>query len=58
MAYALKRWAIRPWTKKALYDFIGPPLVDHFMEVCGFTKDEAMLAVGYFREYFLPKGIF
>ena len=58
VAYALEKMGHPPLDQKTLYDFIGPPLVDHFMEVCGFTKDEAMQAVGHFRAYFTPQGIF
>ena len=58
VAYALEKMGRPPLDQRTLYNFIGPPLMDNFMEVCGFTKDEAMEAVGHFRAYFTPQGIF
>jgi len=56
--YALKKFGIEVSDRKELYKFIGPPLWDSFEKYCGFSKEEANTAVGYFREYFQDIGIF
>ena len=56
--YALERWGIRVDDRRALYPFIGPPLVDSFMRFYGFSAADARAAVDVYREYFAEKGIF
>ncbi len=56
--YALKKFGISVADRSELYSFIGPPLSDSFMEYFGFTRDEAMKAIEYYREYYQPTGIF
>jgi len=58
VAYALKKWNIEVADRSELYCFIGPPLVDSFMKYYGFSKEDALKAVEYYREYFSVKGIF
>ncbi|MBO5305426.1 MAG: HAD family hydrolase [Clostridia bacterium] len=58
VAYALKKFDIEVSDKSELTRFIGPPLVNAFMEYYGFTKENAEKALAYYREYFAPKGIF
>ena len=58
VAYALEKWGINVSDKKQLYPFIGPPLVDSFMQIYGFSKDKAEKSVAFYREYFSQKGIF
>ena len=58
VAYALSKFGIEVKDKKTLNPFIGPPLVDSFMEYYGFSKEDAERAVGFYREYFAPKGMF
>ena len=41
-----------------LTPFIGPPLKGSFMEVYGFSEEQAEQAVEKYREWFIPKGIF
>lgn len=41
-----------------LLKFIGPPLVDCFMEMYDFNKKKAEQAVVYYREYFSVTGLF
>ncbi|MBR2488916.1 MAG: HAD-IA family hydrolase [Clostridia bacterium] len=55
--YALKKFGIEA-ERRELYKFIGPPLVDSFMEFYGFDYEKAMKALEYYREYFSVKGIF
>jgi len=58
VAYALEKFGIKVSDRSELYRFIGPPLVNAFMEYYGFTKENAERALAYYREYFAPKGIF
>lgn len=58
VAYALNKFNITVDNKSQLYNFIGPPLVDSFMKYYNFNKDDALLAVDYYREYFGVTGIF
>ena len=55
--YALKKFGIEA-DRKELYKFIGPPLIDSFMEFYGFDYEKAVKALEYYREYFSDKGIF
>ena len=55
--YALKQYGIEENDRTKLYSFIGPPLVDSFMEKYGFSEEKAREATVYFREYFREKGI-
>ena len=55
--YALDKFGIKA-THEELDCFIGPPLVDSFMEYYGFSKEDADKAVVFYREYFSEKGIF
>ena len=58
VAYALDKFGIIVEDKTQLYCFIGPPLIVSFMKYYGLSRDDALLAVGYYREYFGIKGIF
>ena len=58
VAYALDHQNIRVEDRTELYRFIGPPLVESFMEYYGFTREEAEEELRLYREYFAPKGIF
>lgn len=41
-----------------LLKFIGPPLIDSFMEYYGFDLEQAKQAVIYYREHFSTHGLF
>lgn len=56
--YALKRFDITVNDPRELYLFIGPPLTESFIELYGFTYEQSMTAIEYYREYYIPKGIF
>lgn len=56
--YALNRYEITVADRAELYPFIGPPLMDSFMKYYGFSKEQAVEAVGAFREYFRETGLF
>lgn len=56
--YALAHFGIEEPDLEKLYFFIGPPLVDTFMEHYGFTKEKAVEAVAVYRERYQDIGIF
>ena len=58
VAYALSKFGIEVSDRRELYRFIGPPLIPAFVEYYGFSKENAEKALVYYREYFVPKGIF
>ncbi len=43
---------------KKLEVFVGPPLFEQFMAYAGLSEEEAEKAVKYYRERYLPIGIF
>ena len=56
--YALDRFSLYNQPEEKLRKFIGPALVDSFMNFYGFTREKAEEAVRYYREYYPEKGIF
>ena len=56
VAHALAHFGIAVTDRTQLYRFIGPPLVDSFMEYYGFTEEQAQTAVKVYREYFADRG--
>ncbi len=58
VAYALRKFGIEVLDRSALEKFIGPPLVDSFMLFYGFSKEKALTAVEYYREFYRETGIF
>lgn len=58
VAYALSHFGIEVHDLDELIPFIGPPLVDSFMEFYGFERGKALEAVEKYREYFKDRGIF
>ncbi len=56
--YALKKYGIEVADRAELYKFIGPPLNESFEKYFGFSHEEAMKAVEYYREYYKVKGIY
>jgi len=57
VGYALKKFGMKVPAKTELYKFIGPPLIESFQKYCGFSAEQAMLAIDYYREYFSEKGM-
>ena len=58
--YALKKMG-RPdlgKDQKKLEVFVGPPLLEQFMDYAGFSEEEAAEAVKYYRERYNVTGIF
>ena len=58
VVYALKKWGVEVKDKRELYSFIGPPLSASFKKYFGFSEDDALKSVEYYREYFRERGIF
>ncbi len=56
VAHALAHFGITVTDRTQLYRFIGPPLMDSFMEYYGFTEEQAQTAVKVYREYFADRG--
>ncbi len=58
VAYALKSFGIEVENLDDLIKFIGPPLIDSFIEYYGFSEKEAKSAVLKYREYFSKIGLY
>ncbi|MCW7754292.1 HAD family hydrolase [Desulfobotulus sp. H1] len=56
--YALKKMGILEKNLERLVHFIGPPLKHSFMTHYGFSQEQAMEAIDWYREYFADRGIF
>lgn len=56
--HALKKYGITVDDRSELYKFIGPPLHESFEKFYGFSREEALQAVEYYREYYRDKGIY
>lgn len=56
--YALEKSGITPPPAEELMCFIGPPLINSFMEFYHMDKEGANRATAYYRERFRPVGIF
>ena len=56
--YALKKFGIEETDRTKLYPFIGPPLTVSFGQFYGFSKEQCIEAVGYYREYYRDRGLF
>lgn len=57
-AYALEKHGILEQDSEKLNRFVGPPLIQSFMELYGFSPEEARQAVEDYREYYAVKGIY
>lgn len=56
-AYAMERYGLRA-DKALLRRFVGPPLLESFMDFCGFSPEKAAEAIGVFREYYMARGVY
>ncbi|MCJ7836377.1 HAD family hydrolase [Cuneatibacter sp. NSJ-177] len=56
--YALKAMGVDEPDLDRLTCFIGPPLIDSFMEYYEFTREQAKIALARYRERFQGTGIF
>ena len=58
LMYALKNMGIDEKNEANLKRFIGPPLIDGFMEFYNMTEDMAQEALVFYREKYSAEGIF
>lgn len=56
--YALHKMGIQETDPDALTPFIGPPLADSFKEFYHMSDEEALQAIGYYRERFSVTGLY
>lgn len=56
--YALRKYGIEVSGRSELYRFIGPPLIESFQSFYGFSHDQAVESVGFYREYYRDRGIY
>lgn len=56
--HALRKYGIEVADRTELYKFIGPPLIESFEKYYGFSHEEAVKSVDYYREYYRDKGIY
>ena len=56
--YALDKMGIKDYDKQTNLRFIGPPLVDSFMEYYSMSEADALQAVVYYRERYSVTGIY
>ena len=56
--YVLEHFSMYHEPEEKLRKFIGPALIDSFMNFYGFSKEKAEEAVEYFRDYYPEKGMF
>ena len=56
--YALAHFGIREERMELLLQYIGPPLIDSFMNESGLSFEDGELAVKKYRERYTAKGMF
>ena len=56
--YALAKYNIQEPDLDRLIPFIGPPLAESFQEFYSLSREQALTAVGYYREYFTQAGMY
>lgn len=56
--HALEKYDIHVADRSELYPFIGPPLDYSFKTFYGFSDEQAVQAIKYYREYFSVTGLF
>lgn len=56
--YALDKIGVNEPDLDKLEHFIGPPMVEHFMESYGFDKELSTKLLVYYRERYVPIGIY
>lgn len=56
--HALRRWGREVPDRSELYKFIGPPLHESFRKYFGFSEEDSVKSVEYYREHFATKGLY
>ena len=57
VVYAMQKAGVAIPSRAVLESFIGPPLVDQFIAVCGVDSPTAYQMLGWYRDYFDPRGM-
>ena len=58
VAHSLEKLGRSPLSTEDLNRFIGPPLYDSYMEVCGMAGPEAERAIAIYRERYVDIGLY
>ncbi|MBQ6293380.1 MAG: HAD-IA family hydrolase [Lachnospiraceae bacterium] len=56
--YALAKYGITGESDAALRRFVGPPMIESFMKFYGFSHEQAVQALAYYREDYLAGAIY
>ena len=56
--YSLRKFGIEVDNLNELRSFIGPPLFESFRNFYKMSKEESVKAVEFYREYYVPTGIY
>ena len=56
--YAIDKMGLEKPTEAFFQSFVGPPLWDSFVNKLGLSEKDATTMVSYFRERFIPLGIY
>ena len=56
--YALAKYGITGESDEALRRFVGPPMIASYMNFYGFSHEQAVQALGYYREDYLAGAIY
>ena len=56
--YALEKLEYVPEDTSVLKKFIGPPHLESFKNYFGFSDEKSELALKFYREYYVPKGLY
>ena len=56
--YALDKMGVTEYDRQTNLRFIGPPLVDSFMEYYSMSEEDALRAVAFYRERYSVTGIY
>ena len=56
--YALAKFGITGESEAALRRFVGPPMIESYMKFYGFSHEQAVQALAYYREDYLSGAIY
>ncbi len=56
--YALEKVGIIEENLEDLEHFVGPPMLEEYINAYGMSKDKALETLGYYRERYVPIGIY
>ena len=57
VVFAMEQAGVPVPDRATLESFIGPPLIGQFERVCGVPHETAVAMLGYYRQYFVPRGM-